>query len=148
MLAMHRTVQLLIHLNCRIVRWRKVNRVTSFIVPALWCAGFLLCAALALAADYSGTYKGDVASSSGKVENKLVLKTTGSEITGTLTNQFGVLPLTEGHLDGQDLFFVVIVKDEGDPFRMVYRGHIFGDEIQFKIEAGERQIDLVAKKTS
>ena len=46
----------------------------------------------AFAADYSGTYKGDVDSSSGKVENTLVLKMSGSELTGTLTNQFGVLP--------------------------------------------------------
>ena len=102
----------------------------------------------ALAADYSGTYKGDVQSSSGRVENTLVLKMNGSNLTGTLTNQFGVLPLQNGHVDGQDLFFVVIVKEEGDPFRMVYRGHVFTDEIQFKIEAGERQIDLVAKKVN
>ena len=64
-------------------------------------------------------------SSSGKIANTLVLKMSGSELTGTLTNQFGVLPLQNGHVDGQDLFFVVIVKEEGDPFRMVYRGHIF-----------------------
>jgi hypothetical protein len=105
-----------------------------------------LTALAAFAADYSGTYKGDVDSSSGKIANTLVLKMSGSELTGTLTNQFGVLPLQNGHVDGQDLFFVVIVKEEGDSFRMVYRGHIFSDEIQFKIEAGERQIDLVAKK--
>jgi hypothetical protein len=112
-----------------------------------YCAGLLLlCLVAFAAADYSGTYKGDVASSSGKIENKLVLKMSGSDLTGTLTNQFGVLPLQNGHVDGQDLFFVVIVKEEGDPFRMVYRGHIYVDEIQFKIEAGERQIDLVAKK--
>jgi hypothetical protein len=111
-----------------------------------WCAGLLLWAIAAFAADYSGTYKGDVASSSGKVENTLVLKMSGSDLAGTLTNQFGVLPLQNGHVDGQDLFFVVMVKEEGDPFRMVYRGHIYVDEIQFKIQAGERQIDLVAKK--
>jgi hypothetical protein len=136
MLATHRIAQVLLNLNRR------------FVSRSLCWAGFLLWTGLALAADYSGTYKGDVQSSSGKIENKLVLKTSGNEITGTLTNQFGVLPLIEGHLDGQDLFFVVVVKEEGDPFRMVYRGHIFGDEIQFKIEAGERQIDLVAKKVS
>jgi hypothetical protein len=111
-----------------------------------WCACLLLWAIAAFAADYSGTYKGDVASSSGKVENTLVLKMSGADLTGTLTNQFGVLPLQNGHVDGQDLFFVVMVKEEGDPFRMVYRGHIYVDEIQFKIQAGERQIDLVAKK--
>lgn len=113
-----------------------------------WCAGLLLWAIAAFAADYSGTYKGDVASSSGKVENTLVLKMNGSDLTGTLTNQFGVLPLQNGHVDGQDLFFVVMVKEEGDPFRIVYRGHIYVDEIQFKIQAGERQIDLVAKKVN
>ena|SRR5690348_5693794 len=113
-----------------------------------YVAVLLFTALAALAADYSGTYKGDVQSSSGKVENTLVLKMNGNNLTGTLTNQFGVLPLQNGHVDGQDLFFVVIVKEEGDPFRMVYRGHIFSDEIQFKIEAGERQIDLVAKKVN
>ena len=113
-----------------------------------YVAVLLLTALAALAADYSGTYKGDVQSSSGRVENTLVLKMDGDKLTGTLTNQFGVLPLQNGHVDGQDLFFVVIVKEEGDPFRMVYRGHVFTDEIQFKIEAGERQIDLVAKKVN
>ena len=113
-----------------------------------YVAVLLFTALAALAADYSGTYKGDVQSSSGRVENTLVLKMDGDKLTGTLTNQFGVLPLQNGHVDGQDLFFIVIVKEEGDPFRMVYRGHVFTDEIQFKIEAGERQIDLVAKKVN
>ena len=111
-------------------------------------AALLILTLTAIGADYSGTYKGDVSTSSGKVENTLVLKMSGSDLSGTLTNQFGTLPLAEGHVDGQDLFFVVIVKEEGDPFRMVYRGHIFVDEIQFKIQAGERQIDLVAKKVN
>lgn len=110
---------------------------------------FLFFTALTVsAADYSGTYKGDLAISSGKVENKLVMKIDGNKLTGTLTNQFGELPLQNGNADGQDFFFYVIVKDEGDDFRMVYRGHIFEDEIQFKVEAGERQIDLVVKKVS
>jgi hypothetical protein len=109
---------------------------------------FAFCSLVAFAADYSGTYTGDYAGSSGKVENKLVLKMEGSALTGTLTNQYGTLPIRNGAVDGQDLFFVVVVKDEGEDFRMVYRGHIFQDEIQFRVEAGERQIDLVVKKQS
>jgi hypothetical protein len=31
---------------------------------------------------------------------------------------------------------------------MTYRGHAFGGEITFKIEAGERVIEMVAKKVS
>lgn len=101
-----------------------------------------------LAQNLSGTYKGEVSTSSGKVENTLVLKVNGKTATGTLTNQFGELPLKDGAVDGEDIFFVVIVKDEGQDFRMVYRGHLFGEEIQFRIEAGERQIDLIAKRVS
>ena len=99
-----------------------------------------------LAADSSGTYTGTYQGSSGKVENTLVLRSKGRTLTGTLQNQYGTLPIQNGAVDGEDLFFVVVVKDEGEDFRMVYRGHIFEDEIQFRIEAGERQIDLVVKK--
>jgi hypothetical protein len=97
-------------------------------------------------ADYSGTYVGELNTTSGPVANKLVLKMSGTSLKGTLKNQYGELPIKDGSVDGQDFFFYVVVKEEGDDFRMVYRGHIFQDEIQFKIEAGERQIDLVVKK--
>jgi hypothetical protein len=97
--------------------------------------------------NHSGTYKGEVATSSGKVENTLVLKQDANgKVTGTLTNQYGTLPLIDGAMDQDDVFFVVIVNDEGHDFRMVYRGRIFADEFQFKVEAGERRIDWIARK--
>ncbi len=99
------------------------------------------------AADYSGTYKGDFATSSGTVENTLVLKMSGNTLTGTLTNQFGELPIQDGSVDDQEMFFYVVVKEEGQDFRMLYRGRIFADEIQFKVEAGERELLLVLKRT-
>ncbi len=105
-------------------------------------------AAMLLAADYSGTYKGEAEVSGGKVQNTLVMKIKAGVVSGTLTNQFGTLSLQDGALEGQDFFFFVVVKDEGEDFRMVYRGHIFEDEIQFRIEAGERQIDLIVKKAA
>jgi len=122
-----------------VLSWRRVFAVK------LLLAGLMFSSTI-LAADYSGTYTGDYQGSSGKVENTLVLKMKGSTLTGTLKNQYGVLPIQKGAVDGQDFFFVVVVKDEGEDFRMVYRGHIFQDEIQFRVEAGERQIDLVVKK--
>jgi hypothetical protein len=99
--------------------------------------------------DPSGVYKGEMATSTGKVENTLVLKVEGHKVTGTLTNQYGVLPLIDGAMDQDDLFFVVVVNDEGHDFRMVYRGHIFlNNEFQFRIEAGERRLDFIARKIS
>ena len=98
--------------------------------------------------DHSGTYVGEVATSSGKVTNTLVIKDVKGKVTGTLTNQYGTLPIVDGAMDLDDLFFVVVVDDDGHPFRMVYRGRIFDNEFQFRIDAGERRIDLIAKKIS
>jgi hypothetical protein len=116
----------------------------SFIILALFCA---LPAFAQRGGDHSGVYKGEVATSSGKVENTLVIKQDAKgKVTGTLTNQYGTLPLIDGAMDQDDVFFVVVVNDEGHDFRMVYRGRIFDNEFQFKVEAGERRIDWIAGK--
>ena len=105
-------------------------------------------ATLALAADVTGTYKAEVQTSSGKAENTLVIQSKGGALTGTLTNQMGKFAIQNGVAEGDDVFFNVTVKDDGDDFKMTYRGHVFGDEITFKIEAGERVIEMVAKKVT
>jgi hypothetical protein len=108
---------------------------------------FALSALAQRGGDHSGVYKGEVSTSSGKVENTLVLhQDAKGKVTGTLTNQYGTLPLIDGSMDVDDVFFVVVVNDEGHDFRMVYRGRIFADEFQFKVEAGERRIDWIARK--
>src|ERR1019366_1059846 len=121
------------------------NAMRSFIILALFC---VLPAFAQRGGDHSGTYVGEVATSSGKVTNTRVIKDVKGKVTGTLTNQYGTLPLIDGAMDLDDLFFVVVVDDDGHPFRMVYRGRIFDNEFQFRIEAGERRIDLIAKKIS
>ena len=118
----------------------------SLIIAALFC---VLPAFAQRGGDHSGVYKGEVATTSGKVENTLVIKQDAKgKVTGTLTNQYGTLPLIDGAMDQDDVFFVVVVNDEGHDFRMVYRGRIFDNEFQFRIEAGERRLDLIAKKVS
>ena len=112
----------------------------------LVAAAFFSAAFSAHAADFSGTYRAEVLTTSGKAKNTIVIKVSGKELTGTITNQMGTFPLKNGSVDGDDLFFNVLVKDEGDDFKMTYRGHVFGGEITFKIEAGERLIEMVAKK--
>jgi hypothetical protein len=107
---------------------------------------FMLVAGAAFAADYTGTYKAEVQTSSGKAENTLVLRMKGTALTGTISNQMGKFPIQNGSVDGEDIFFNVVVKDDGDDFKMTYRGHVFGNEITFKIQAGERVIEMVATK--
>lgn len=102
-------------------------------------------ALLAQRTDISGTYTGK---GEGNGESTLIVQVKGSTATGTLKNQFGQFKLENGSVDGQDLFFNIFIDRDGDHFKMTYRGHSFGDEIQFKIEAGERMLDLIVKKAS
>ena len=104
-----------------------------------------LTALFAQKTDISGTYQG---SGQGNGESTLVLAVKGTAATGTLKNQFGQFKLENGSVDGQDLFFNIFIDRDGDHFKMTYRGHSFGDEIQFKIEAGERMLDLIVRKVS
>ncbi len=105
----------------------------------------LLSALIAYGADLSGTYEGR---GQGNGDSKLVLSVKGTTATGTLKNQFGQFKIEDGSVDGQDVFFNIFIDRDGDHFKMTYRGHSFGDEIQFKIEAGERMLDLIVKKAS
>jgi hypothetical protein len=100
----------------------------------------------ALAADVTGTYKGEIQTSSGKAANTVVLTAKGSVLTGTVSNQMGTFPIENGSVEGDDLFFSIRVKDDGDDLKITYRGHSFGAEIQFRVEAGERTLLLAAKK--
>jgi hypothetical protein len=102
-------------------------------------------ALLAQKTDLNGTYKG---SGQGNGDSTLVLQVKSGVVTGTLKNQFGQLKLENGSVDGDDVFFNVFIDRDGDHFKMTYRGHSFGDEIQFKIEAGERMLDLIVKKAA
>lgn len=104
-----------------------------------------LTALLAQKTDISGTYHGN---GQGNGDSTLVLAVKGTTATGTLKNQFGQFKLENGSVDGQDLFFNIYIDRDGDHFKMTYRGHSFGDEIQFKIEAGERMLDLIVRKES
>jgi hypothetical protein len=101
-----------------------------------------------LAVDFTGTYKGDLTGTGSKTATTIVFKSKGNDLTGTLKNPSGVYPIENGSVDGQDCFFNVTIKVDGEDFRLTYRGHIFADEIQFRVEAGERTLDLVAKKVS
>jgi hypothetical protein len=102
-----------------------------------------LTAIFAQKADLSGTYTGN---GQGNGASTLVLQVKGVNAIGTLKNQFGQFKIENGAVDGQDLFFNIYIDRDGDHFKMTYRGHSFGDEIQFKIEAGERMLDLIVKK--
>ncbi len=106
-----------------------------------------LTTATLFAANYTGTWKGQLATPAGKTENAFTLTANGDKLTGTLKNDAGEFPVLNGSVEGDDVFFTVLVKRNGTDTKMTYRGHMFGnEEIQFKIEVGDDVFDMVAQK--
>jgi hypothetical protein len=94
--------------------------------------------------DFTGVWKLESAES--KAETLLDVKMDGETLTGKLKTPFGDFPIQDGHVSGMDLFFNVIVRRDEYELKTTYRGHLFDQEIQFSVEAGERMLQLIARK--
>lgn len=119
------------------MRWLLALATIAFFSVTLFAAG------------YNGTWKAQLATPHGKLQNVIVLKTEGDKVTGTMKNEMGEFPLEDGSVEGLDVFFTVLFKHDGNEVKMVFRGHMFtNEEIQFKIEAGDDALDMIAQKVS
>ena len=104
---------------------------------------FLLFATAALAADVTGTWKGDVSSPDGNTFSlTYTLKQDGTKLTGTVLGPQGdPLPLDNGKVEGDKISFSVKVDMNGG---MVFssEGTIKGDEITLKTKAEGSDMDF------
>ena len=95
------------------------------------------------AADFTGVWKLEGADIKAIV---LECKQEGQKLTGKLKTPQGEFPLANGSVEGQDLFFNVVIERDEYKLKTTYRGHQFAEEIQFTIEAGERTLLAIARK--
>jgi len=116
----------------------------------LSCA-FALLALLAAAAEVSGTWKGAFDFNGDSVPVTMNLKTAGGTLTGTVEG----LPTSpaevhDGKVDGNNVTFWVNTDYQGQTYKLVYKGKIEGDQIQFTFgtEDGSWGVDLKVKKSS
>lgn len=110
---------------------------------------FLLFAMSALAADITGTWKGNADMQGNTIERTFVFKQEGTKLTGeTTSNRTGKSEIKDGKVEGDTVTFWVMVNFGGNEAKINYTGKISGDEIKFKAEAAEGgfSIDYVAKK--
>jgi hypothetical protein len=96
--------------------------------------------------DFTGVWKLEVPGADPKSETLLDLTMKGQSLTGKLKTPNGEFPIQNGSVDGQDLFFNVVVKRDEYELKTSYRGHLFTEEIQFTVEAGERMLQVIARK--
>ena len=96
------------------------------------------------AADFTGVWK--LESSDSKTPIIVEFKQEGQKLTGKLKTPHGEFPLQNGSVEGQDLFFNVVIERDEYKLKTTYRGHQFAEEIQFTIEAGERTLLAIGRK--
>ncbi len=96
----------------------------------------------------TGTWNAETDTGGGKTQSKLLLKMEGDTVTGTLKTSFGDFALQDGSVEGADVFFNVVIRRDAYELKTTYRGHVFGDEIQFRVEAGERTLLTIAKRAT
>jgi len=77
------------------------------------CALFALTTVMALAADVTGTWKGEANPNGKGGPPTFMLKQAGSALTGTTTGRGGEIEISNGKIDGDKVYFEV-TRDMGD----------------------------------
>jgi len=98
------------------------------------------------ATDFTGVWKLEGADS--KTPIMVEFKQEGQKLSGKLKTPYGEFPLQNGSVEGQDLFFNVVIEREEYKLKTTYRGHQFAEEIQFTIEAGERTLLAIGRRAT
>lgn len=92
-------------------------------------------AAVALAADPTGTWKWTARSPNGDVETTLKLESTDGKLAGAYSNQFGDAAISHPSLQDDVIAFEVVRDLGGSKYVVKYRGKLEGDTITGTIEA-------------
>jgi len=110
-------------------------------------------AAVALAADPSGTWKWTVQSPNGDIETTLKLELKDGKLAGAYSNQFGDTAISNASLKDDVIAFDVARDFGGNTFVLKYRGKLEGDAIKGTIEtpgfggSEAQKLDWNAKRT-
>jgi hypothetical protein len=112
---------------------------------------FATFAALASAADISGTWKGSAETPNGTIERTFIFKVDGNKLTGETSSQMmGKSPITDGKIEGDNVSFTITVKFQDNEMKLLYAGKVVGNEIKFHVTNADAgvNIDYTAKKVS
>ena len=113
----------------------------------------LAVAAIALAADINGKWKGELDAPDGaKITNTFTFKVDGEKVTGSVhSSRSGTeAPIEDGTLKGDDLAFTLTRNIEGNQMKLRYKGKVKADEIAMTVSGdvgGQSfEMQLVAKR--
>ena len=98
------------------------------------CALALLLA-VAMAADISGKWAGDMPGRGGDTTpTTFTFKVDGEKLTGSMTGPQGDIPLQEGKVAGNQISFSTTLDFGGNSIKILYKGTVSGDQIKMTRE--------------
>jgi alpha-galactosidase len=106
----------------------------------------LIACAIAVAADFTGRWKGDlVREDGGRREYEFVLKPEGGKVTGLVAMPNGEFPIIEGSISGNEINFVA---SPGEGRRTRFKATLQGEELHVQIPGRGGAQELVARRVS
>ncbi len=94
-------------------------------------------------ADVTGKWKATMQGPNGDMELTFNFKQAGTEVTGTVEGPMGEMPISEGKIEGDNIAFTVAT----DQFKVVHKGTVSGDEMKLKVDMGDQQFEMTAKRS-
>ena len=96
---------------------------------------FTLLLGLALAADISGKWAGDMPGRGGDTTpTTFTFKVDGEKLTGSMTGPQGDIPLQEGKVAGNQISFSTTLDFGGNSIKILYKGTVSGDQVKMSRE--------------
>lgn len=90
---------------------------------------------VALAADLSGKWTGDMPGRGGDATpTTFTFKVSGDTLTGSMTGPQGDVPLAEGKVAGNQVSFSTTLDFNGNTVKILYKGTVSGDQIKMTRE--------------
>ncbi|HYW43609.1 MAG TPA: hypothetical protein VE959_12180 [Bryobacteraceae bacterium] len=91
--------------------------------------------AVAMAADISGKWTGDMPGRGGDTTaTTFTFKVDGEKLTGSMTGPQGDVPLQEGKVSGSQVSFSTTLDFGGNSIKILYKGTVSGDSIKMTRE--------------
>jgi opacity protein-like surface antigen len=109
---------------------------------ALLCFTFV-----AAAADVTGKWTAEIPGRGGNTQTTtFTFKADGAKLEGTVANQRGENPISEGKVDGDKITFAQVMNMNGNEMKMTYTGVVKGDTIELTRDGGRGPATFTAKK--
>ncbi len=110
------------------------------------CALFALSTVMALAADVTGTWKGEANPNGKGGPPTFTFKQDGAALTGTTSGRGGDIQISNGKVDGDKVYFEVTREMGGNSMTMKYSGTVSGTTMKLTVESARGSRDMTLTK--